>query len=650
MIPQADGLPRRHAATVHVFAAVLALAALAWAADEPLGRSVRDYGALGDGSGRAATRPWLEERGYPPAKQPPDHTVIGIAFGKRSDDPRIGRPKDGDRWYSCEWSPDKAWHYVFGIMQYGEKDKTWQREKIAPGETIYVENENAYYVATEKRRLRKAYVPDVDTQDYVGIQEAAYANPLGRIYLPRGHYKLNRGIKLHKLNLCIEGENCHGTVVENTGTKGEDLFYISNYGVRDDRSRRPTFVSDLTLVGNDRSGRGVAMFSAGFYTVQRVRFRAHGSYGLYFNSCLAPNVIQTYFRDCGLRTEGWANCFTLDTAEMRGKNTYLWAEGIEVGTIKNLCIEAVTGNEHVHRFDKCSNVEVRDLYTETLGVKDPSVPIVEIGPRCQQMEFYNCRFTMHRETPKSECLVDAEPGSKGIFFNRCRVNRVDRPYPKIRNRSHRGVLHFHEFNFAKIGTYEGAVKFTSPQLSWAGTRPVIERDPRLETLYRANSTVVTDNLVAFDSDFDRDVHFKAVKGEPSIALAKDAGYGAGGCVRIEGKAGDVVEFSPDHLRPFKDAYVFPFWMMRSESADGVLLTAHWNLGKYYVPMPVRAQPEWRLHMIVNGQDRFDGIKDRPVFRLAFDEDGTICIDRIHVVQSPFYTPALWDEYNYIPSK
>ena len=632
---------------------VFCVALSAFGAEEPTGVSVRDYGALGDGSGETASQSWLQDRGYPVAKTPSDHTVIGIAYGGRTDNPRMKGPKDGDRWYSCEWSRDKFWHYLFGIAEYHEKDKKWAKVAVKPGETVYVENENAHYVAIKKGRLRlrKAYVPDQDTKDYVAIQEAAYANPLGRIYIPRGHYKLNRGIRLHKLDCCIAGENCHGTVLENTGEKGEDLLYVSNYGFRDDLSRRPTFISDLTLVGNEKSGRGIALFTAGFYTIQRVRFRKHGSHGLYINSCLGINVIQAYFRDCSLRTERWANCFTLDTVEMRGRNAYLWAEGIDVCTIKNLCIEGVTENENVHKFVKCSNVQVRDLYTEVLGVTDASVPVVEIGPGCQQMEFYNCRFTMHRESPKSECLVDAAPDTHGIYFNRCRVNRVDAPYPKIRNRSHRGILHFHDCNFAKIGTYEGAVRFTSPQLSWSGTRPVLQRDPRIGTLYRAGSTVVTHNLIALDSDFDDNVHFEAAKGTPLITHQKNGGYGDnGGCVKIEGKKGDVVQLKGESLRPFTQTYIFPFWMMRCEAEDGIELTSRWDLGEHYLPMPVMAWPEWRLNMILNAQTRFEGAKDKPVLRLGFNHDGTIYIDRVHVVQSHFYTPALWDDYNYVRSQ
>jgi len=346
---------------------------------EPVGNSVRDYGALGDGSGRTVARAWLEDKGYPIAKTQPDHTVAGVAYGGQSDDPRMKDPREGDQWYSCEWSSDQFWHYLYGIARYNAKEKKWRKIPIKQGQTIYIQNENAYYSADGRGRLRKAYVPDVDTRDYVGIQEAVYANPLGRIYIPRGHYKLNRGVKLQKLDCCIAGENCHGTVIENVGQKGEDLFYICNYGFRDDLSRRPTFISDLTLVGNDKSGRGIALFSAGFYTIQRTRLRKHGSHGLYINSCLATNVIQTYLRDCSFRTERWANCFTLDTVEMRGNNTYFWADGIDVGTIKNLCIEGVNQNENVHKFENCSNVEVRDIYTEILGVSDPSVPIVEVG-------------------------------------------------------------------------------------------------------------------------------------------------------------------------------------------------------------------------------------------------------------------------------
>jgi len=617
------------------------------------GASVRDYGAVGDGSGGVATEAWLKEKGYPIVAAEPDHTIIGIAFGGRSDDPRIKTPEDGDRWYSCEWSPDKFWHYLFGIAEYRANEKKWQKVAIEQGQVVYVARENAYYVAVGKgrARLRKAYVPGVDTKDYVGIQEAAYANPLGRICLPRGHYKLNRGVTLHRLDCCIAGENCHGTVVENTGEKGEDLFYISNYGFRDDLSRRPTVISDITLVGNDRSGRGLALFTAGFYTIQRVRLRKHGGDGLYINSCHGVNVIQTYFRDCSLKTEGWANCFTLDTVEMRGHNTYLWAEGIDVGTIKNLCIEGVTANENIHKFVRCSNVQIRDLYTEVLGVKDASVPIVEIGPRCQQLDFYNCRFTMHREAPKSEYLVDAAPDTHGIYFNRCRVNRVDAPYPKIRNQSHRGILHFHELNFAKIGTYEGAVRFTSPQLSWSGTRPILQRDPRVETLCRTDSTVVTHNLVASDSDCNENVHFVAAKGSPVITLQNDGGYGdSRGCVKIEGKKGDMVQLNPESLCPFTQTYIFPFWMMRCESRDGVTLTSHWSLGKYYLPMPVVAWPEWRLNMILNAQASYEGVPPKPVFQLAFKQDGVVCLDRLHVVQSPLYTPALWDDYNYVPSR
>ncbi|MBT4817615.1 MAG: hypothetical protein HON70_18060, partial [Lentisphaerae bacterium] len=459
----------------------LALRGAPLGADMQKDTCVRSYGALGDGSGAVATQSWLSEKGYPIAASEPDHTVIGIVFGGKTDNPRIKTPEDGDRWYSCEWSSDKVWHYLFGIAEYRAETKEWRKVPIQQGQTVYVQNENAHYVAvgTSRPRLRKAYVPDVDTMDYVGIQEAAYANPLGRLDIPRGHYKLNRGVSLHKLNCCIVGENCHGTVVENTGEKGEDLFYITNYGFRDNLSRRPTIISDLTLLGNDKSGRGIVLFTAGFYTVERVRLREHGGDGLYINSCLGINVLQTYFRDCSLRTEGWANCFALDTVEMRGLNTYLWAEGIEVGTIKNLCIEGVTANENIHKFVRCSNVQIRDLYTEVLGVTDASVPIVEIGPRCEQLDFYNCRFTMHREAPKSEYLIDAAPDTHGIRFSRCRVNRVEAPYPKIRNQSHRGVLRFDECTFAKIGAYEGAVRFTSPQLSWVGTRPILQRDPRV---------------------------------------------------------------------------------------------------------------------------------------------------------------------------
>jgi len=282
-----------------------------------------------------------------------------------------------------------------------------------------------------------------------------------------------------------------------------------------------------------------------------------------------------------------------------------------------------------------------------VGFKPPS----RVGKGCEQMEFYNCRFTMHRETPKSEYLVDAAPGTHGIYFNRCRVNRVDAPYPKIRNRSDRGILHFNECNFAKIGTYEGPVKFSSPQLSWSGTRPVLQRDPRVETLCHENSTVVTHNLVSLDSDFEHHVHFKAVKGAPAITLQKSGGYGDnGGCVRIEAKKGDAVEFDPEHLGELTQTYVFPFWMMRCQGEDGVELTSHWNMGKYYVPMPVLAWPTWRLNMILNAQAKSDGMKSRPIFRLAFNQDGTIYIDRVHVYQSPFYTPTIWDEYNYVPSR
>ena len=617
------------------------------------GASVRDYGALGDGSGAVVTAAWLKEKGCPIATVPPTHTVIGIAYGGRSDRPRIKTPQDGDRWYSCEWSPDTFWHYLFGIAEYVAADEKWVKIPVKPGDHVYVENENAHYIAVKGGRiqLRRAYVPGEDTRDYVGIQEAAYANPLGRIYVPRGHYKLNRGVKLHRLDCCIVGENCHGTVVENTGENGEDLLYISNYGFRDDLSRRPTVISDLTLVGNAKSGRGIALFTAGFYTIQRTRLRAHGGAGLYINSCLAMNVIQTYFRDCSLRTEGWANCFTLDTVEMRGNNTYLWAAGIEVGTIKNLCIEGVTGNENVHKFEKCSNLQVRDLYTEVLGVKDPSVPVVEIGPGCEQMEFYNCRFTMHRETPKSEYLIDAAPDTHGISFEHCRVNRVDAPYPKIRNRSLRGVLHFRECCFAKIGSYEGAVSFATPQLSWSGTRPVLQRDPRVETLCRTDSTVVTHNLVVPDTDGVPGFRFKAVQGTPAITIQQSGGYGDdGGCLRIEGKKGDVVELTPASLRPFTENVIFPFWMMRSEGTDRIELTSHWNLGKYYLPMPVTAWPEWRLNMVLNAQMSFEGMNSRPVFRLALNQDGAFVIDRFHVVQAPFYTPAIWDDYNYVPGR
>ena len=622
-------------------------------ADAAKDTCVRSYGALGDGSGAVATQSWLSEKGYPIAVATPDHTVIGIVYGGKTDDPRIKIPKDGDRWYSWEWSPDKFWHYLFGIAEYRADTKEWRKIPIKPGQAVYVQKENAYYVAVGKGRprLRKAYVPGVDTRDYVGIQEAAYANPLGRLHIPRGHYKLNRGVSLHKLDCCIVGENCHGTVIENTGEKGEDLFYISNYGFRDNLSRRPAVISDLTLLGNDKSGRGIALFTAGFYTIQRVRLRKHGGDGLYINSCLGINVVQTYFRDCSLRTEGWANCFALDTVEMRGRNTYLWAEGIEVGTIKNLCIEGVTANENIHKFVRCSNLQVRDLYTEVLGVTDASVPIVEIGPGCQQLDFYNCRFTMHREAPKSEFLVDAAPDTHGIRFNRCRVNRVDAPYPKIRNQSHRGILHFNECNFAKIGTYEGAVRFTSPQLSWNGTRSVLQRDPRVETLCRTDSTVVTHNLVALDSGCNETLHFVAVKGAPVVTLQQEGGYvDNGGCVRIEGRKGDVVELDPESLLPFTETYIFPFWMMRCEAENGVELTSHWNLGKYYLPMPVMAWREWRLNMILNAQPRFEGAKAKPILRLAFNEDATIYLDRLHVVQSPFYTPAIWDDYNYVASE
>ena len=653
MDPMSPTAPRAIGLFAVLWLRALTLSAAGAGAHDARGASVRDYGAVGDGSGEVATESWLKAKGYPIAAVKPDHTVIGIAYGGKSDDPRIKAPKEGDRWYSCEWSPDKFWHYLFGIAEYRATEKKWQKIALEPGQIVCVEKENAYYVAVGKGRprLRKAYVPGVDTKDYVGIQEAAYANPLGRIYIPRGHYKLNRGVTLHRLDCCIVGENCHGTVVENTGERGEDLFYISNYGFRDDQSRRPTVISDLTLVGNDKSGRGIALFTAGFYTIQRVRLRKHGGDGLYINSCLGINVIQTYFRDCSLRTEGWANCFTLDTVEMRGRNTYLWAEGIDVGTIKNLCIEGVTANENVHKFVRCSNVQIRDLYTEVLGVTDPSVPIVEVGPQCQQLDFYNCRFTMHRETPKSDYLVDAAPGTHGIYFNRCRVNRVDAPYPKIRNQSHQGILHFHEFNFAKIGTYEGALRFTSPQLSWSGTRPIIQRDPRVETLCRTDSTVVTHNLITSDSDCNEDVHFVAAKGSPVITLQKAGGYGDNrGCVKIEGKKGDMVQLSPESMRPFTQTYIFPFWMMRCEAEGGVELTSHWNLGKYYLPMPVMARPEWRLNMVLNAQTSFEGMPAKPVFQLAFNQDGTIYVDRLHVVQSPFYTPCLWDDYNYVPSR
>ena len=640
--------PTRHARLVPLLLIPAALAFGAAVSAQTIGASVKDYGALGDQSGDVATAEWLEERGYPIARLPADHNVIGIAYGGTSDDARIREPQDGDRWYSCGWSPDKFWHYLFAIATYDAEAETWSKTPIQPGQTVCAEGENAYYTVIERGVLRKAYVPDEDTKDYVGIQEAVYANPLGRVFIPRGHYKLNRGVKLHRLNCCIEGENCHGTVIENTGTSGEDLLYVSNYGFRDDLSRRPTFISDLTLVGNDDSGRGIALFTAGFYTIQRVRLRKHGGDGLYINSCLGINVIQTYFRDCSLRTAAWANCFTLDTVEMRGNNAYLWADGIDVGTIKNLCIEGVNGNENVHKFENCSNVEVRDLYTEVLQVADPSVPVVEIGPGCEQMEFYNCRFTMHREDPKSTFLVDAAPGTHGILFNRCRVNRVDAPYPSIRNQSDRGVLQFHECNFAKIGTYEGAVRFTSPQLSWSGTRPVLQRDPRLEMLCRPGSTVVRHNLVARDSGFSTQVHFRPVEGQPEITLQATGGYGDdGGCVRIQGKSGDVVELSQDSLLPFTENYIFPFWMMRCEGDEPVELTTHWSLGKYYIPMRVLAWPTWRLNMILNAQARAEGVSEKPTLRIAFERDGVVYIDRLHVVQSPFYTPAIWDDYNYI---
>jgi hypothetical protein len=334
---------------------------------------------------------------------------------------------------------------------------------------------------------------------------------------------------------------------------------------------------------------------------------------------------------------------------MRGANAYIHIEGMEVGTIKNLCIEGTTANRHVHRFERCSNVRVCDLYTEVLGVADPSVPIVDIGPRCTQMEFYNCRFTMHREKPKSEYLVDVAPGSHNILFNRCRVNRVDRPYPKIRNRSTAGVVHFNACTFAKIGTYEGLLRFTSPQLSWSGTRPIVTRDPRIETLCRAGSTVVTHNLVTHDSDFNKDVHFRAVKGSPRITLQKTGGYGdERGCVTIEGKKGDVVELDPDHWRPFSQTYWFPFWMMRSQGTAAVEFTSSLSFGKYHVPMPVLAHPHWQLYMIVNAQTAFDGMK-KPSWRLTFNQPGAVTLDRIHAVQSPFYTPSIWDDYKYVPS-
>lgn len=635
-------------AGVAMYFVVLTLAVQA-PAETSLGASVVDYGALGDGSGAVADEQWLRERGYPVVTLPADHTVIGIAYGGTSDDPRLGQPADGDRWYSLEWSPDEFWHYLFAIARYSAADEEWTKVEVEPGQTVFVENESAYYIVQDKGRLRKGYVPGQDTRDYVAIQEAALDNGGGRIVIPGGHYVLNRGIKCHRLDLCIEGESARGTILELTGTAGEDLLYIDNYGIRDDETRRPTFVSDLTLLGNESSGRGIALFSAGHYTIERVRLRGHGEHGLYINSCLGVNVLQTYFRDCSLRTERWANCFTLDTVEMRGTNAYLWADGIDVGTIKNLCIEATRASENLHRFENCSNLQVRDLYTEVLEVADPSVPIVGIGPGCEQMEFDNCRFTMHRETPKSEYLVDAAPDTHGIVFNRCRVNRVETPYPKIRNASDRGVLVFNEFNFAKIGSYEGAVKFMAPQLSWTGTRPVLQRDPRVETLDRPESTVVAENLIARDSDCNSQPHFVAVEGHPQIDVLAEGGYGdGGGCVRIQGDAGDIVELSAESLRPVTERYVFPFWMMRCAGDEAVSLTSHWDMGAHYIPMPVRAPSGWRLNMILNGQPRTEDAGEGPHLRLQFDEAGAILIDRLHVVQTAQYTPAIWDEYRYVP--
>ena len=121
-------------------------------------------------------------------------------------------------------------------------------------------------------------------------------------------------------------------------------------------------------------------------------------------------------------------------------------------------------------------------------------------------------------------------------------------------------------------------------------------------------------------------------------------------MKIEGKKGDMVRLEPESLRPFTQTYIFPFWMMRSEAEDGVELTSHWSLGKYYLPMPVVAWPEWRLNMILNAQTSYEGMPAEPVFQLVFSQDGAIYLDRLHVVQSTLYTPALWDDYNYVPRR
>jgi hypothetical protein len=65
-------------------------------------------------------------------------------------------------------------------------------------------------------------------------------------------------------------------------------------------------------------------------------------------------------------------------------------------------------------------------------------------------------------------------------------------------------------------------------------------------------------------------------------------------------------------------------------------------------MPVNAYPTWRLNMVLNGQPREEGALEGPHLRLKFDEAGTILLDRLHVVQAPRYTPAIWDEYNWVP--
>jgi len=171
-----------------LFLAAVTLATAALAAELPSSNNVKRYGAVGDGKGEVATQVWLQEKGYPIAKTTPDHTVIGIVYGGGTDDPRMRKEnrQDGDLWYSCGWSGNKFWHYLFAIARYDAEEDKWDKIPIKEGETVYVENENAYYAVVGSGTLHKAYVPDEDTMDYVGIQEAAYANPLGRIYIPRG--------------------------------------------------------------------------------------------------------------------------------------------------------------------------------------------------------------------------------------------------------------------------------------------------------------------------------------------------------------------------------------------------------------------------------------------------------------------------------